>query len=209
MNPFTPPIQRRASIRRIAPGMHHCPACRGPLRADTKRCPSCEFSGPDSLALFPNTPPPLLPILDIAELFSPTDLGKIEVARERLHRRFPQFHWRLCTVYLPPETRPSLFGFWLLNTSPLLGEETHADRAWTVLLLVDASSSQATIVPGYAAEPYLADDEWRSVLTTMVPHWAEKKPAQAVAQFFKMVHCHLEKIWSHSGERRSSRTIFG
>ena len=75
-----------AKLQRISQhsqsGIISCPACGGTLKPDAKWCPSCNFTGADSMEMFPDTPPPLLPVLDAANLFSDTDLRKIEAARK-------------------------------------------------------------------------------------------------------------------------------
>jgi len=196
---------RRRSIRRATPGVLTCPACAGPLKADAKWCPACNFTGGDSMAMFSESPPPLLPILDAAGLLKDEDIRKIESARESLRRRFPQFQWRVCTVVLPPDTSLPLFGFWLLNACPLHADESADERAWTVLLLIDADSGQAAAVPGYAAEPFLSDDEWKAILSTMAKSWQSRRPAEAIVRFFETTRRELDFAWNRYGARRPNR----
>lgn len=157
------------------------------------------------MAIFPHTPPPLLPILDAAGIFKGGDIQRIESARDALRRRFPQFQWKICSVCLPPETGLSLFGFWLLNVCPFHEKETLDERAWTVLLVINSQTGQAAVVPGYAAEPFLSDDEWKSILATMAPLWQAGKPADAVIRFFKESRKQLDLAWRRFGSRRSVR----
>ena len=194
----------RSSSRAGSPGVIACPACGAGLKADSNWCPGCGFTGGDTVAMFPDQPPPFLPILDAAGILKPDDVRKIEAARERLRRRFPQFHWRICTVILPPETRLPVFGFWLLNVCPLGEGETADDRASTVLLLINADSGQAAVVPGYAAESCLSDDAWKVVLTTMAGPWRAGKPAEAIIRFFTTTRSHLERAWKSYGVRKSA-----
>ena len=191
--------------RRLAPGVLACPACGGSLKPDAKWCPKCNFTGGDSMRIFPDAPPPLLPILDAAGLFKDTDLRKIEAVREVLRRRFPQFQWKICTVCLPPETSLPLFGFWLLNACPFHEKETLEERAWTVLLLVNAVSGQAAVVTGYAAEPFLSDDEWKTILADMSEPWKSGKPADAIVRFFQSSRNQLNRAWRRFGSRRSGK----
>ncbi len=156
------------------------------------------------MEMFPEAPPPLLPILDVAGIFPQNSISKIDNARIPLERRFPQFQWRICAVHLPPETRLSVFGFWLLNTAQFHESETSEERAWTVLLVINAATGQAAIVPGYAAEPFLADDEWEAVLATMSPAWQAGKPADAVVQFFKSSRKQLDRARKRFGANRNS-----
>jgi hypothetical protein len=81
----------RRSSRRGAAGGVSCPSCQGPLKPDAKRCPACNFTGGDTMTMFPEPPPPLLPILDSAGILKESELRKIEVSHDKLRRRFPQF----------------------------------------------------------------------------------------------------------------------
>ena len=193
---------RRRSSRRSASGGVSCPSCQGSLNPDAKWCPACNFTGGDTLTMFPESPPPLLPILDAAGILKESELRKVEVAHDRLRRRFPQFQWRICTVRLPRETSLPLLGFWLLNTCPLSENETAGQRAWTVLLLINADSGQAAVIPGYAAENHLSDDGWKAVIATMAGPWQSGKPADAIVRFFESSGTHLKRAW----KRRSNRT---
>lgn len=196
---------RRKVTTRSAPGVIICPSCKGPLKQDSKWCPACGFTGSHTVDLFPDPPPPLLPILDAVGLLSTDDVSKVEASRDKLRRRFPQFHWRICIVDPPEKTNLPVFGFWLLNVCPLGPEETNEDRAWTVLLLINTGTGEAAIIPGYAAEPFLSDDEWKRRLATMVEPWRAGKPADAITLFFKNTHLQLELAWKRYGTRRSSR----
>lgn len=192
-----------ATQRRVSPpsssGIISCPACGGKLKCDSKWCPACNFTGSDTLAMFPDSPPPLLPILDAANLFNEADLHKIEAARKSISRRFPQFQWRICSVSLAHETSLPLFGFWLLNACPLNDGETARQRASTILLLINARSGQAAVIPGYAAEPYLSDYDWMAILKTMVEPWRTKNRADLIIRFFKCSRHHLELAWNRCG----------
>jgi len=157
------------------------------------------------MELFPDPPPPLLPILDAAGILNEREIGRIEAARDRLRRRFPQFQWRVCTVVLPPESNLSIFGFWLLNACPLHSKETAEDRASTVLLLINAGTGQVSAVRGYAAESCLSDDDWKAILETMAEPWRTGDPVEAVIRFFKITHIHLERAWKIYGARHPDR----
>lgn len=193
------------TTRRMTPGVLACPACAGPLKPDAKWCPKCHFTGGDSLRMFPDSPPPLLPVLDAAGIFKEKDVRRIEAGRDALRRRFPQFQWRICTVCLPPETTLPLFGFWLLNACPFHGKETVEERAWTVLLLINADTGQTAVVTGYAAEPFLSEEEWKAVLATMGEPWNSGVPAEAVLRFFQSSRDRLNRAWTRYGSRRTHR----
>ena len=193
---------RNTSSRRLTFGAA-CPACAAPVAADAKWCPACNFTGGDTVVMFPDPPPPLMPLLDAAGLWIPDEMKMIETAREKLRRRFPQFHFHICTVMLPPETKLPAFGFWLLNVCPFYVNETAEDRAWTVLLLINARTGQAAVIPGYSAEHWISDEDWTKILATMSPAWKAGKSAQAVIRFFETSAACLDRSWKLRGLRRS------
>lgn len=186
-------------------GSINCPACGEPLTTDSNWCPACNFTGAQTVDLFPESPPPLLPILDAAGILNEREIWKIEAARDSLRRRFPQFQWRICTVVLPAEANLSLFGFWLLNACPLHGKESTEDRAATVLLLINAGSGQVAAIPGYAVESVLSDDDWKAILATMAVPWRAGHPVESVIRFFKNTRIHLERVWKSCGTRQFDR----
>ena len=193
---------RTSASRRMTPGVITCPSCAGPLKPDSNWCPNCHFTGSTCMEIFPDPPPPLLPILDAAGLFNDRDLRKIESARSAMHARFPQFRWKICSLFLPPEKRLPLFGFWLLNVCPFHGDETDEERAWTVLLLINAANGQVAAVPGYAAEPFLSDDESRPMA-----HTSSRSPALATisARFTTPQVC---PVWRTRGSSTIARCMF-
>lgn len=157
--------------------------------------------------MFPDPPPPLLPILDAASLFSKSDIRKIEAARGTISRRFPQFQWRICSVSLAHETSLPLFGFWLLNACPLNDGETSKQRDSTLLLLINARTGQAAVIPGYVAEPYLSDYNWQTILKTMAEPWLAKNMSDAIIRFFKSSRQHLELAWKRYGRGKSNEVF--
>lgn len=197
---------RNASSRRLTYGAA-CPACGGPVAADAKWCASCNFTGVQTVDLFPDAPPPLMPIFDAAGIWSQPELKKIEAARQKLRRRFPQFHFHVCTVMLPAETSLPVFGFWLLNASPLYINETVEDRSWTVLLLINARSGQAAVVPCYAAEHWVSDEDWMKILASMSPAWKAGKTARAMVRYFESSAAVLDQTWKIRGARNSKRSM--
>jgi hypothetical protein len=177
-----------------APASFACPACRAVI-ATVNRCPICQFTGADTLAMFRGPAPQLQPVSDAGRLWNDRDLQVIERARMRAGRRFPQFRWRICSTTLPPEGNLRLFGFWLLNVAPLARTESAADRTWTVLLVVNGVTRQATAVPGYAAEAWLTPDQWETALAGMQKPWRTGRPGQAVAAFLASACDLLETAW--------------
>lgn len=171
-----------------------CPACQT-VTGNADRCPTCQFTGADTLAMFPQTAPPLRPMREDGLLWDERDLKRIGRARRQAARRFPQFHWRVCSTALPPECNLRLYGFWLLNVSPLAPGETPTERSWSVLLVLNGSSHRAAAVTGYAAEPWLSADPCEVALRAIQHPWRTGQPGKAVAAFITTACDQLETSW--------------
>ena len=171
-----------------------CPACQKVI-GTCDRCPHCGFTGAETMAMFPGPPPRWQPVMDGGQVWDDSDVKLIERARQRLDRRFPQFRWRLCSVNLPPDRSLRLFGFWLHNACPLAAGDTLTDRVWTVLLVVNATTHETAVVPGYAAEVGLSAVQWEQALASMKRPWQAGRPGKAVAAFLNTAGTLLETSW--------------
>lgn len=198
--------EREYSARRFAIGSISCPACKAKLERDAKWCPSCGFTGSKTLEMFGDDPPPLLPILDVADIWDEKDQRAIKAAVDRFNRRFPQIRWRICGVALGGEINLPLFGFWLLNASPLAEEETADDRSWTVLLLVDADKRHACVTAGYRAEVWLSDDMWERLLAESKVLFRAGNSGSAVSVLLKSSLALFEKAWHRSRKQLSPQS---
>lgn len=183
-----------------------CPACREPVAVAAQLCASCGFTGGDTMTMFSDPAPPFMPVLDAAGIWNHDDVRKIEAARRKLRGSHPQFHWHVCSVMLPPGTSLPLFGFWMLNACPLYAGETEQERAWAVLLLIDAATGCAAVIPGYSAEPWLGDADWTAALSAMSVSWQAGDAGGAVLRFFETSARLLNRSWKKRGLRQSERS---
>ena len=191
----------RNAVGRGRPADPACPACSEVIPLDAKWCPACHFSGADTMERFTDPPPPLKPVLDAAGIWTKLEIRTIESARQKLSRRFPQFRFHVLSVSLPEETSLPVFAFWLLNASPLGLDETAEDRAWSVMLLIDADSGRSAVVPGYSAERWLGDSDWEKALCSMGACWRVGQTAGAVKRFFQTSLSLMEQSWEIRGLR--------
>jgi hypothetical protein len=186
-------------------GGNVCPACGHKVLADAKWCDSCHFTGARTMDMFPDSPPPLLPVLDAAAVWNTAEIQEIEEARRKLLKIFPQFRVNVWSVDLPPDTALPVFGFWLINACPLDKEESAEDRAWTVLLLINAGTGQAAAIPGYSAERILTDSDWKKILTSMAVEWKSGQRGAAVISFFENCAGFLNDAWNTHSRHRTKR----
>ncbi len=94
--------EKEYSPKRFAIASVACPSCHVKLERDAKWCPTCGFTGQKSLEMFGDDPPPLLPILDVADLWNAKEQKSIKAAVAAFNKRFPQVNWRICAVTLGP-----------------------------------------------------------------------------------------------------------
>lgn len=177
--------KRTYSARRFAMAEARCPACGAVMRVEAQRCGGCGFTGAYTMRMFPEQPPALTGILDVAGLWDGEERGWIHKARKKQRKRTGQVDWRVCVVGLDPAVDLSVFGFWLFNAAPLVAEETEEERAWTVLLVIDPAGGRSAVIPGYAAEPWLTDDEWNDALRAMDRLWLKGRTAEGVIAFIE------------------------
>jgi hypothetical protein len=149
------------------------------------------------MALFSGVFQPMDPLRDAAELWEEKQRAAIRLARHRLRRQFPQIRFYVETVRLGAEVSLPLYGFWRINTAPLAKHETNDHRSWSVLLVIDAVSSRASVTCGYRIGHWVGDAEWQWALQAAGGQWAKKGSSAAVIDFFKHASRMIRKAWTH------------
>lgn len=169
-------------------------------------CPSCHFTGEDTVGLFPMSPPPLEVVADHAGLFSSRDRRAISASLRAMRRRFPQIHWRVATAKISKDQDAGLFAFWLFNVSPAGAGEDLAMRPWTVLLVILADGTVA-VAPGYAAEVWLSGHDWSRLLGDLHERLVLKSYGFSIRKFFDHSGDLLEQAWERAAERTHKKAI--
>lgn len=172
------------SARRFAAGATVCPSCLLRLPETADWCPGCQFTGADTMTMFPLPLPPLQTVFDAANLWTNREHARIRHRIEGLRRRFPQIRWSLYSLDAGEVANLRLFGFWLLNASPLAEGETEEERAWTILVVFNGASGKVALVPGYGAEPWVPDDQWQRALAEMSEPWSLGRRWRGLKLFF-------------------------
>lgn len=196
---------REYSPKRFAINGVSCPACHAKVAREANWCESCGFTGANTIEMFGEAAPPLLPILDVADLWDEAGQRRIATEVSSFRKRFPQVSWRICAVALGPEVTLPLFGFWLLNASPLSPGETPEEREWSVLLLIDSNSGRASVTTGYRAEVWLSDGMWNAALAEIAEPLLRGNPDKAVVIFLGEVRKLFEAAWERSRKQLATR----
>lgn len=110
-----------------------------------------------------------------------------------MQRLFPQISWCLLTLSLPESANLRLFNFWFFNVSPLAETSSAEQRAWTILLTLDRQHGRIAVMPGYAVEPLIADDEWEKILLTLRESERKGNMLAGYLQFFDETKLYLIK----------------
>lgn len=194
---------KRYSAKRFAAGAMVCPSCLLRLSDSANWCPGCHFTGADTVAMFPLPLPPLQTVFDAANLWSNFEQSRIRHRLEKLHDRFPQIRWSVYSLDAGDVANLRVFGFWLLNASPLAEDESEDQRAWTVLLVFNGASGKVALVPGYGVEPWVPDDQWQRALSMMSEAWNQGKRWIGLSRFFDASEKALRL--AHSRVRRQLR----
>jgi hypothetical protein len=199
--------KKKYSASSMAAGAVFCPSCRKRISArDILVCPSCHFTGEDTIGLFPLNPPPLELLSDHAGLFSQADKRAILGGLRAIRRRFPQVHWRVATAKISPDQDPGLFSFWLFNVSPPGAGEDLAMRPWTVLLVILADGTVA-VAPGYAAEVWLSGHDWSRLLRDLHERLIDRKFGFSIRKFFDHSGELLAQAWERASERTHKKAV--
>lgn len=196
---------REYSAKRFAISSVSCPACHVKLDREANWCESCGFTGANTMDMFGDSPPPLLNILDVADLWDAKGQAMIGAEVKAFGKRFPQVRWRIGAVTLDSTVSLPLLGFWLMNVSPLMPGESGEDREWAILLLVDSNSGRASVTAGYRAEVWLSEEMWDSALAETAEPLRRGRADKAVALFLRKAGGLFESAWKRSQKQLSAK----
>lgn len=162
-----------------------CPGCRQAIREPVEKCPACGYSGASAVDKFPFAAPAMERFIDPDNHLDVSDLEKIDRVLNELEEDYPQVRFCFCLVDLVESTDPREFGFWLMNASPVRSPVEERLRPWTVLVLVDHACGRVSITSGYAIEPFLNEEGWRSLLRLEERFFREGDYGSALLRFAK------------------------
>jgi uncharacterized membrane protein YgcG len=129
-------------------------------------------------------------LTDGAGIFGHDERGRVEMAMERISRRFPQLFVALYTGSLGEVANIRQFGFWLLNRAAF--EDVPADKPNEsgILITIDPASKAAGITFGYTLDAILDESDTFECISRAHGHWLEGRYAEGVVKLL----AHLEGI---------------
>lgn len=170
---------------RFAVNTMFCPGCRKAIPDPVEQCPACGYSGASAVDKFPFAAPALDRFIDPDNHLPVEACEKIDRALNALGKDYPQVRFHFCLVDLAEATDPREFGFWMMNASPVRGPVEERLRPWSVLFLIDDAHCRVSVTPGYAIEPFLDEDEWRSLLRLEERYFRDGDYGSAILRFVK------------------------
>ena len=129
-------------------------------------------------------------LTDAAGILRRGDRGRVEVAMERITRRFPQVFVAVYTGALGEVANIRQFGFWLLNRSAFEDLPAEKPNEAGILLTIDPESKAAGFVFGYLLDPFLEESDTFECLSRAHAYWLEERYADGIIKAL----LHLEGI---------------
>lgn len=129
-------------------------------------------------------------LTDSAGILRRGERERVEVAMERISRRFPQIFVAVYTGALGEVANIRQFGFWLLNRSAFEDVPVDKPNEAGILITIDPESKAAGIVFGYLLDPFLEESDTFECLSRGHAHWLEERYAEGLTK----VLAHLEGV---------------
>jgi hypothetical protein len=175
-----------------------CPGCHVVLKDPAPSCPHCGYNGWTCVEKFPWIPPALERVMDVDRCLSPSDHRLLDKAIDPIEQRLPQVRLHVCLGRLHPDTDPREFGFWLLNASVPPDAEAASHRPWSVLLVIDRTSSRASLTIGYGLDPFLCDKILTSCLEAGQHEFKRDRFGPGAAACLTKLHTALAAAQRHA-----------
>ncbi|MGA0853848.1 MAG: TPM domain-containing protein [Luteolibacter sp.] len=129
-------------------------------------------------------------LTDEAGILGRDERERVEMAMERMSRRFPQLFIAVYTGSLGEVANIRQFGFWLLNRAAF--EDVPADKPNEsgILITIDPGSKAAGITFGYTLDAILDESDTFECISRAHGHWLEGRYADGLVKLL----IHLEGI---------------
>jgi hypothetical protein len=167
-----------------------CPRCVQKIHRAASSCPHCGFTLADADAHFGEGEVRLRCLTDAAGLLRRGQREQVEMAMERITRRFPQLFVAVYTGSLGEMANMRQFGFWLLNRAAFEDVPAHKPNEAGILLTIDAESKSASITFGYLLDAFLEESDTFESLSRAHSYWLEGKYAAGIVRTLK----HLDGV---------------
>ena len=168
------------SVEEIVVATMKCPRCVQRIHRAAASCPHCGFTLADADARFGAEEVHLRCLTDSAGILRRGDRQRVEVALEKIARRFPQIFVAIYTGSLGEVANIRQFGFWLLNRSAFEDVPVNKPNEAGILITIDPESKAAGMVFGYLLDPFLEESDTFECLSRAHAYWLEERYADGI-----------------------------
>jgi len=159
-----------------------CPRCVQRIHRAAASCPHCGFTLADADLSFGHEEVRIRALTDSAGILRKGERQRVEVAMEKITRRFPQVFVAIYTGSLGEVANIRQFGFWLLNRSAFEDVPVEKPNEAGILLTIDPESKAAGIVFGYLLDPFLDETDTFECLSRAHAYWLEGRYADGIVR---------------------------
>ncbi len=167
-----------------------CPRCVQRIHRAAASCHHCGFTLADADLSFGHEEVRIRSLTDSAGILRKGERQRVEVAMEKITRRFPQVFVAIYTGSLGEVANIRQFGFWLLNRSAFEDVPVEKPNEAGILLTIDPESKAAGIVFGYLLDPFLGEADTFECLSRAHAYWLEGRYADGIVRAL----AHLDSI---------------
>lgn len=167
-----------------------CPRCVQRIHRAASSCPHCGFTLADADGYFGFEEVRIRCLTDSAGILRRGDRQRVELAMEKLTRRFPQIFVAIYTGALGEVSNMRQFGFWLLNRSAFEDVPVDKPNEAGILLTIDPESKAVGIVFGYLLDAFLDETDTFECLSRGHAYWLEGRYADGIVRTL----AHLDKV---------------
>ena len=178
-----------------------CPRCSVIVGHRSTNCHGCDFSLAELAPLYGNQCVQMDRLHDDAACLLKRDRDVVTAAMDQFESRFPQLFFCAYISSLPEGTKMSELGFWLLNYAAVRSVEIDRPNENALLLLIDLTSKQVAISPGYFAEMLITEEQMEKALTVARPWFLNGEFGTAIVTVLRQ----LAKALSRSSRKLRRR----
>lgn len=109
---------------------------------------------------------------DLAGLFRPRDVRRLNDATARLRDRFPQVSLSVVTITLEATQPLTAYAFWIFNRGGICLDLARGGKSRDLLLTVDTANARASLMIGYGLEPFVSHTALQNIVNCGAPHFA-------------------------------------
>jgi len=177
-----------------------CPYCDLPAFDGIVSCDGCGFDLSMADRMF-GMPPHVSPgVSDPVKLLTKSQIEKVQARIEEFHRTFPQVTLGLVIHRLPAEAPLRPYMFWLSERAQVFPQTASGSDARGVMVLFDAENGRLGLLPGYALEDLLTEQDFHAALAHGDRAFSKGQIVKGFAAVIDGVEKMLKTAWDRVGE---------